>query len=111
MDDAARFEAELRILRLMLSRAVAETQLNARSGELTAVDQLSDYGWADHEHRVVYECLRAARRTRVAPIRSEMASIATRLGHPDLDWDSYFGQPTEDLEVVGLIDRLKRNSL
>lgn len=112
MDDAARFETELKILRLILYRASAVESPNPLGGDLSAfLDQLADYEWTDHEHRVVYECLRTARRTRIVPLRTQMASLATRLGHPDVTWDSYFGQPTEHLEFVVLIDRLKRNSL
>ncbi|MGH9575048.1 MAG: hypothetical protein ACRD40_16145, partial [Candidatus Acidiferrales bacterium] len=65
----------------------------------------------DHEHRVVFQCLGTARRTRVIPLRTQMALMATRLGHPDLDWNFYFGQPTEHFELVDLIDGLIRNNL
>jgi hypothetical protein len=112
MDDAARFETELKILRLILYRASAVESPNPLGGDLSSfLDQLTDYEWTDHEHRVVYECLRIARRSRVALLGTQMASVATRLGHPDVDWDSYFGQPTEHLDLVDLIERLKRNSL
>lgn len=112
MDDSARFDMELNILRLMLARAEADMQPNAPGGDLTAfVDQLSDYKWTDSEHRVVYECLRAVPQVRIDQLREEVASIATRLGHPDVNWGSYLGQPTKDIELVDLIERLKRNSL
>lgn len=112
MGNSDRFDMELKILRLMLARAESAELPNAVNGGLEAlVDQLLDYEWTDSEHRVVYECLRIARRSRVAPLGTQMASVATRLGHPDVDWDSYFGQPTEHLDLVDLIERLKRNSL
>lgn len=112
MGNSDRFDMELTILRLMLARAESAELPNAVNGGLEAlVDQLLDYEWTDSEHRVVYECLRIARRSRAVPLGTQMASVATRLGHPDVNWDSYFGQPTEHLDLVDLIERLKRNSL
>ncbi|MGH9572776.1 MAG: hypothetical protein ACRD40_04505, partial [Candidatus Acidiferrales bacterium] len=88
MDDAARLEAELKVLRLLLYRASAVESPNPPNSELTSfLDQLTGYEWMDHEHRVVFQCLGTARRTRVIPLRTQMALMATRLGHPDLDWN------------------------
>lgn len=112
MDDSVRADAELSILRSLLSRARDMPEANATSGDLkTHLDVLSDHVWSDEEHRVVYECLRTAQRLHVSPLRQEMASLATRLGHPDVDWDSYLSQPAENVDPDDLIDRLKRNRL
>ncbi|HKQ86843.1 MAG TPA: hypothetical protein VJS43_08740 [Candidatus Acidoferrales bacterium] len=112
MGEAVRSDIELNILRLLLSRASAVVQPNTAKSDLKALlDQLSDYVWSDQEHRVVYECLRSTRWVHMARLRQEMASGATRLGHPDVDWDCYFKQPDENPDVADLILRVKGNRL
>ena len=112
MSEAVRSDTELNILRLLLSCASAVAQPNAAKGDLKALlDQLSDYVWGDQEHRVVYECLRCTPWVHVARLRQEMASGASRLGHPDVDWDCYFKQPDENLDVADLIRRVKGKRL
>jgi len=112
MDGPDRFDTELNILRALLLQAIALAQRDTSIGEIEALlQQLSDYVWSNQEHRIVYECLRIAWRVRTMPLRQEMASKATRLGHPDVDWDSYFKQPDESFVVADLISHLKSNSL
>jgi hypothetical protein len=112
VDESARSEAELTVLRLLLSVTPPVEQPNAAATDLKVLlDQLSDYAWSDEEHRVVYKSLRTALRGHAAGLRREMASVATRLGHPDVEWDSYFRRPAENLDGADLIRRLKSNTL
>jgi hypothetical protein len=65
------------------------------------LSRLANYSWQDEEHRVVYESLRAALRHPADRLREEMAAEATRMGHPDVDWELYF-QPAglADMEAI-----------
>jgi hypothetical protein len=110
MDYCVRSHAELNALRFLVSRASGLSDPNASKGDFEALlDELSDYVWTNLEHRVVYDCLRTAFRAHMAPLRQEMASVATRLGHPDVDWHSYFEQPTESADIAHFTRGLKRN--
>ena len=107
--DLPRHEIELAILQTLLSRALSKVAPNSSEcAELgMSLEQLSGYAWSDQEHRVVYESLRAARRTRVIPLRQQMAAEATRMGHPDVEWSLYFRVPALPLDLAALQRALK----
>ena len=92
MPAAAEPSDELTLLRSL----IAQVGTASRSGSLKdlapALDAVAQRTWSEEEHRIVYESLRASARNHAAPIplRQQMAAAATRLGHPDVDWDLYF---------------------
>lgn len=65
----------------------AEALAQAVAQAMAALDR---HAWSDEEHRVVYACWCAARRNRAIPLQQEMAAHATRMGHPEIDWPTYF---------------------
>lgn len=111
MDDSVRLETELNVLRLLLTRAGRPQPNTGATQFRDLLDQLSDYVWSNEEHRVVYQCLRSTRHAPAASLRAEMASVATRMGHPEVDWNSYFGRSAQNIAVADLIHRLKSNRM
>ncbi len=115
MGDSLGSEMELQILRSSVSvlrvAAGVEPYVVATAGINQMLDHLVNYQWSDEEHRIVYECLRKAQQLRIVPLREWLASEATRLGHPDVDWDAYFAQPSERIDVADLVGRFKSTSL
>lgn len=108
MHDSMRSKAELHVLRALISLACDASEPNsAKGGVKTLLDQLSGYAWSDEEHRMVYECLRNAPSLRVVPLRERLAAEATRMGHPDVDWDRYFAHAADDADIADLIRCLR----
>lgn len=97
----------LRGLISLASRAVSAADDPGKCQELLGA--IVSYVWADEEHRVVYECLQMAQGHSRARLREEMAAEATRMGHPEVDWDVYFQLPESDVNLSELIRRLKNN--
>jgi hypothetical protein len=76
------------------------------------LNQLASYKWGDEEHRVVFECLLAASRNRAVPLQEEMAAQATRMGHPEVDWDLYFGKSSPLRQTLEqMVRRLKSKAV
>jgi hypothetical protein len=94
--DTSAVEMELTVLRALCA---APSALH--------LGELSGYQWQDQEHRVVYECLRAAHPIAAVPLRERMATHATRMGHPDVDWPLYFTPPPAVTDLSKLIHLLK----
>lgn len=106
MNQTLRDELELMLLRALISNA-GMSQPAAGSLSLQAViGRLVDYAWCNEEHAVVFRCLRSTQRVRGVPLRHAMAAEATRMGHPDADWDSYFQEPEGPVDLNELIRRL-----
>jgi hypothetical protein len=85
---------ELRVLRALCSCPDA---YEARAQAL----RLADYSWQEPEHRIVYDALRRLHATAKKRLSEKLPEEATRMGFPDVDWQSYIGaKPTrrEDLE-------------
>ena len=115
MAETGRTDLEIAVLRGLISRAAGGAWSSATddAGELGALlGGIASHLWADEEHRVVYGCLRSAQGLRKTRLREEMAAEATRMGHPDVDWDLYFQPPSsesDDTDLLELIRRLKNN--
>lgn len=110
MSRTDRTDLEIAALRDFIARASAGITGESDAGQIKALlGRLAGYAWVEQEHRVVYECLRLAHGRRVVPLREEMASEATRMGHPDVDWDLYFRPPRVDVDLAELVRRLTNN--
>jgi hypothetical protein len=101
-DSKTILELERRILRA-LCREEGPADVRARaSGHLTG------YHWRGEEHRIVWEALGAASPpggASATPLRERMASQTTRMGFPDVDWESYFGGDRQSDEELGALVR------
>lgn len=115
MAETGRTDLEIAVLRGLISRAAGGAWLSATNDAVelsTLLSGIASYLWADEEHRVVYGCLRSAQGLRKTRLREEMAAEATRMGHPDVDWDHYFKPSSFESDgtlLLELIRRLKNN--
>lgn len=92
--------------RLVLTTLCVSTGLGGRR-ELVLAD-LSRHQWRAPEHRVVFEALKRMPSADPGAISAELPAMATRMGFPDVDWDSYFvaGADPAAAEIEELIRRL-----
>lgn len=96
-------DIELAILRTLLAIGGEA----AESADMTqTIASLDKRAWRDAEHRVVYRCWRTARRNRAVPLREEMAAQATRMGHPDIEWPTYFQESSSEMSLHDLLRTL-----
>jgi hypothetical protein len=99
-------ETELSILRASVRLAEA-----GRPDDVFdyAFSELANHRWSNEEHRIVFESLRAAiRRHQSTSLRQEMAAEATRMGHPDVDWNLYFQAPNDVTPLADLLHTLRK---
>ena len=85
-------ELELQILRKLCepsATAAAEAQANARALERT-MSGLQAHKWQDAEHRVVFEAIARLPGRNADDLRRQLPAQATRMGFPDVDWETYF---------------------
>jgi len=70
--------------------------------------RLESHRWANPEHKVVYDALRALRTKDASTRREQLPAQATRMGFPDLDWREYFvADRSNSAKVDQLVDRLE----
>jgi hypothetical protein len=75
-------------------RALCSASATA-SSRASALNNLADYTWGDHECRVVFDALRRLRGRELEEVRACLPAAATRMGFPDVNWDSFFGLDSE----------------
>jgi hypothetical protein len=104
---------ELSLLRLLLEHLAAigpgdhSTASAVWSESAGNLADMAGYRWADEEHRVVFESLRQMqRRGTASSLRQELAAEATRIGHPDVDWATYFTAPEPGANLPNLLRKL-----
>lgn len=92
--------------RLVLTTLCVSAGLGAQRQLILA--DLSRHLWRAPEHRVVFEALMRMRSADPASLFAELPAMATRMGFPDVDWDSYFlpGQDPAVTEIEEIIRRL-----
>lgn len=76
----------------------------------TVNSSLVDYVWQEPEHKVVYEALRRIRSRSTKAWRDQLPAQATRMGFPDVDWESYLDvneTPLSQKQLDELIRDLK----
>jgi hypothetical protein len=77
--------------RLVL-RALARGRVEG--GEWLEIDRkLAGYLWREPDHAVIYEAIVRARSRDPEHWREQLAAQTTRMGFPDLDWESFLGPP------------------
>jgi hypothetical protein len=106
-------ELERKILRLLCN---PREQVDAESRE-EAVLSLQTHSWQDAEHRIVFEAIAKLPERDVAELRRQLPAQATRMGFPDVCWETYFASdggscsidsPAENSSSLGaLLARLR----
>jgi hypothetical protein len=92
------FELERTILRALCREGLdrsARADLDAQS-RASALSELLLHSWQDAEHRVVFEALDRLPGRDAAELRRQLPAQATRMGFPDVEWESYFAGGTPD---------------
>lgn len=86
------FALERTILRALCRRGV---QSSTRAhpdieSHASAVSGLLSHNWQDPEHRIVFEALARLPGRDVAELQRQLPAQATRMGFPDVCWETYF---------------------
>ncbi|HTV59122.1 MAG TPA: hypothetical protein VMJ93_09635 [Verrucomicrobiae bacterium] len=76
-----------------------------------ALARLADYDWQESEHRVVYNALARCSAKTGAAVRAELPAVATRMGFPDVEWNRYWGEETQQERGVESLNREIENLL
>lgn len=98
-------ELERKILRALCRERIdssARADLDGQS-RASAVSRLLSYKWQDPEHRIVFQALARLPGRDAAELRRQLPAQATRMGFPDVQWETYFagetpGDPKSDDE-------------
>jgi hypothetical protein len=86
------FALERTILRALCRHGVhspARADLDAES-QASSVSGLLSHNWQDPEHRIVFEALARLPGRDVAELQRQLPAQATRMGFPDVCWETYF---------------------
>jgi hypothetical protein len=83
-------ELEREILRMLCD---PHEQADAKSRE-GAIVKLQTHSWHDAEHRIVFEAVAKLPVPDAAQLRSQLPAQATRMGFPDVHWETYFVRST-----------------
>ena len=83
-------ELEREILRMLCH---PHGRADAKSRE-QAVLRLQAHSWHDAEHRVVFEAVAKLPGREAAELRRQLPAQATRMGFPDVHWETYFASKT-----------------
>ena len=90
------FALERTILRALCRDGLdgaAQADRDAHS-RAVAVSELLSHNWQDAEHRVVFEALARLAGRDAAELRRQLPAQATRMGFPDVCWETYFAGST-----------------
>lgn len=60
------------------------------SARIAVVSEMAGYSWRDHENRVVFDAIRRLRGRELEDLRASLPAVATRMGFPDVNWDTFF---------------------
>ena len=88
---------ERRILRTICAGGIPREALDA------AISELVGHAWRAPEHRIVWEALMRIPRADVASLSELLPAEATRMGFPDVNWESYFAadcSSTKELDAM-----------
>jgi hypothetical protein len=93
---------ELAVLRSLC----ASPDLNAARARIDSA--LSGYRWRDSDHAIVFQALGRVPGRDKRPLREQLPAIATRMGFPDIDWESYFVNDTAipEEQITNLLRKL-----
>jgi hypothetical protein len=83
-------ELELEILRILCD---PQEQADVKSRE-QAVLRLQGHSWHDAEHRIVFDAIAKLPGRDGAELRRQLPAQATRMGFPDVHWETYFAGDT-----------------
>jgi hypothetical protein len=83
-------ELEREILRVLCD---PHGRADAKSRE-QAVLRLQAHSWHDAEHRIVFEAVAKLPGRDAAELHRQLPAQATRMGFPDVNWETYFASNT-----------------
>jgi len=95
--------AERLVLRALSTRFV-------EPAEWTVIDRrLAGYSWREPDHAIVYAAITRARSRDPKHWREQLQAQTTRMGFPDLDWESFLrpspAEPSLHQLIQVLVDR------
>jgi hypothetical protein len=108
-------ELEREILRMLCD---PREEADGKSRE-QAVRRLQAHSWRDAEHRIVFEAVRKLPGRNATELRRQLPAQTTRMGFPDVHWETYFASNTSsstesakenNLNMETLIARLRAAS-
>jgi len=98
--------AERLVLRALSTRFVQPTEWIAIDGKLAG------YSWREPDHAIMYAAISRARSRDPKRWREQLAAQTTRMGFPDLDWESFLrpsprgtAEPSLNQLIQALVDR------
>jgi len=83
-------ELEREILRMLCD---PRGEADGKSRE-QAVLRLQAHRWRDAEHRIVFEAVAKLPGRNATELRRQLPAQATRMGFPDVQWETYFASNT-----------------
>jgi hypothetical protein len=83
-------ELEREILRMLCD---PRAEAHGKSRE-QAVLRLQAHSWRDAEHRIVFEAVAKLSGRNATELRRQLPAQATRMGFPDVHWETYFASKT-----------------
>lgn len=92
-NSSAIIDLERTILRVLCSgHFTSLTNSSPEDGSRnSAVSTLFSHRWRDAEHRIVFEALARLPGRDGAELQRQLPAQATRMGFPDVSWETYFG--------------------
>jgi hypothetical protein len=79
----------------------------AAGADADSIRDLRNHRWMDAEHRIVFDAFSKLPHCDAKALREMLPAQATRMGFPDVDWQLYFEQSTENPEELHrLVDEL-----
>jgi hypothetical protein len=75
-----------------LLRALCACDLNRAESQKIG-GQLSSYSWSDPDHVIVFKALQRMRAGNQEIAQKDLAAHATRMGFPDIGWETYLDDP------------------
>ena len=91
-------QLERKVLRALCREQVGDSAhdgLDAQS-RTGAISSLLSHNWQDAEHRVVFDALARLPGRDAAELRRQLPAQATRMGFPEVQWETYFAGGTPD---------------
>jgi hypothetical protein len=101
-------DLESGILRALCGNPYSHLDNSAARAMILA--QLRPHLWQDSEHRVVFEALTALPGRNATELREQLPAQATRMGFPDVNWESYFASAAADPAIETLVAELLATS-
>jgi hypothetical protein len=71
------------------------------------LQELASYRWQAQDHRVIFDALERSRSAKASPLQEQLRAHATRMGFPDIDWNTFLAPGEECQEIEKWVSQLK----